>query len=60
MQSLHNTLIQIGAFGKEKFCVKFEYVFSDPACPFVCCVWDISNAISIMLRGRQGTLKSGV
>ena len=60
MQSLHNTLIQIVAFGKKKFCVKFEYVFSDPECPFVCCVWDMSKANSIMLRGRQDTLKSGV
>ena len=60
MQLLQNTLIQIGAFGKRRFCVKFECVFSDPECPFVCCVWDMLNAISIILRGRQGTLKSGV
>ena len=40
--------------------MKFEYVFSDPECPFVCCVCDMLNAINIILRGRQGTLKSGV
>ena len=60
MHSLHNTLIQIGAFGMEKICVKFEYVFSDPECPFVFCMCDMLNTINIILRGRRGTLKSGV
>ena len=32
--------------------------FSDPECPFVFCVWEILNAISIILKGRQGTLES--
>ena len=44
----------------KKFCVKFEFVFSDPECPFVFCVCDILNAINIMLRGRQPTLESDV
>ena len=35
LQSLHNTLIQIDAFGKQKLWMKFENVFSDPACPLV-------------------------
>ena len=58
MQLLHKTLIQIGAFGKLQFCVKFEYVFSDPERPFVLCVCDMLNATNIILRERQGTLKS--
>ena len=36
MQSLHNTFIQFGAFGKSKFHIKFENVFSAPECPLVC------------------------
>ena len=36
MQSLHNTFIQCGAFGRSKFRIKFEYVFSAPECPLVC------------------------
>ena len=40
------------------FCAKSEYVFSDPECPFVFCVWEMLNAISIILKGRQGFLES--
>ena len=58
IQSLHNTFIQIGAFGKSKFCVKFEYVFSDPECPLVFCVCEMLKAINIILKGRQGTVES--
>ena len=49
--------IQVGAFGKQKFCVKFEYVFSDPECPLVFCVCEMLKAIRIILKGRQGTVE---
>ena len=35
-----------------------EYVFSDPNFPLVFRVCDVLNAIKIILKGRQGTLKS--
>ena len=53
MQSLHNTFIQISAFGKQKLWVKFEYVFSDPTCLFVWRECDTWNAITIKLSARQ-------
>ena len=34
--------------------------FSDPECLFAFEVWEVLNAISIILKGRHGTLKSGV
>ena len=34
--------------------------FSDPECPFVFKVWEVLNAIEIILKGRHGTLKSSV
>ena len=40
--------------------MKLEYVFSDPECPLVCRVCEVLNAINIILKGRQGTLKSDV
>ena len=40
--------------------MKFEYVFSDAECPLVCRVCGVWKAISIILRGRQGTLRSDV
>ena len=58
MQPLHSFLLQIRAFGKKNFCGKFDYVFSDPECPFVFCVCDMLNAINIMLKERQGTFES--
>ena len=40
--------------------MKFEYVFSDPECPLVCNEWEVRKAISIILKGRHGTLISDV
>ena len=34
--------------------------FSDPECPLIFSVCDVMNAINIILKGRQGTFKSGV
>ena len=44
--------------GNKKFCVKFEYVFSDPECPLIFCVCEMLKAINIILKGRQGTFES--
>ena len=44
-------LSKLGRLEKQNFCVKFEYVFSDPECPFVFCVWEMLNGIGIMLKG---------
>ena len=41
---------------EEKFCIKFEYVFSDPECPLIFCVCEILKAIRIILKGRHGTV----
>ena len=38
--------------------MKFEYVFSDPKCPLMFCVCEISKAMRIILKGRQGTVDS--
>ena len=54
-QTLHSTLIQIGAFGSLKCCVKLWYVFSDPMCPFVFKKCDAWIDIKTKLSGRQGT-----
>ena len=40
--------------------MKMEYVFSDPECPLVCNEWEVWKAISIILKGGQGTLRSDV
>ena len=40
--------------------MKLENVFSDPECPLVFSICDVVNDINIKLKGRQGTLKSGV
>ena len=37
-----------------------KHDFSDPECTLVFSVYDVVNAINIILKGRQGTLKSGV
>ena len=44
----------------KKFWIKLEYDFSDPECPLVCKACEVLNAINIILKGKHGTLKSGV
>ena len=40
--------------------MKFEYIFSEPACPFVCKECEVRNAIKTKLNGRQATVDSGL
>ena len=40
--------------------MKFEYVFYEPDCPLVCSVCEVWKAKRIILKGRQGSLRSGV
>ena len=55
---LYNHCIVLLSKLVQKFCMKFEYVFSDPECPLMFCVCEILKAIRIILRGRQGTVDS--
>ena len=38
--------------------MKLDYVFSDPECPLMFCVFEMLKAMRIILKGRQGTVDS--